>query len=146
MSSDAEQRAAIVVAARSWEGTPFHDLARVKGSGVDCAQLLAAVAEEAGITGHIETGYYAPQHFLHSDGEQLVTFLLRHTHEINEGATDAGDIVVYRLGRAFAHAAIVVEWPREVIHAHKLSGRVIAMNGRAADMGGRPVRFFSFWG
>ena len=139
-------RARVVACARDWIGTPFHDLARVKGVGVDCAQLIAAVYEEAGLTAHIDTGYYPPQHFLHSDGEQLATFLSRHAAEIDAARAGAGDVVIYRYGRAYAHAAIIVEWPARIVHAHKLSGKVVEMAPFAADLGGRPTRFFSVWG
>lgn len=138
-----DDRARIVEAARSWLGTKFHDMARVKGVGVDCAQLVAAAAEESGVTDHIDTGYYSPQHFLHADGEQLATFVGRYAREITEAEVGAGDIVLYRVGRAYAHAAIVVDWPRAVIHAHKLSGKVVEMPAFDADMQGRKVRFFS---
>ena len=63
--------------------------------------------------------------------------------EITEAEVGAGDIVLYRVGRAYAHAAIVVDWPRAVIHAHKLSGKVVEMPAFDADMQGRKVRFFS---
>jgi cell wall-associated NlpC family hydrolase len=42
-------RAMVVEEARSWAGTPFRHQARVKGVGVDCAQLVIAVGEAAGV-------------------------------------------------------------------------------------------------
>jgi cell wall-associated NlpC family hydrolase len=142
----AAARARVVACARAWIGTPFHDLARVKGVGVDCAQLVAAVYEEAGVVAHVDTGYYAPQFMLHSKDERLANFVLRYGREIAEADAKAGDVVLYRVGRSFSHAAIVVDWPREIIHAHKLSGKVVAMDPFAADLGGRPTRVFSVWG
>ena len=141
-----DARAAVIAAARGWIGTPFHDLARVKGVGVDCAQLIAGVFEEAGVVGHVDTGHYSPQHFLHSDGEQLATFVSRYAREITEAEVNPGDVVLYRVGRAYAHCAIVVDWPGAIIHAHKLSGKVVEMRAFDADMQGRKVRFFSPWG
>lgn len=136
-------RAKIINAARGWIGTPFHDLARVKGVGVDCAQLVAAVYEEAGIVPHVETGFYAPQFMLHSREERLVNFVLRYAHETD--VANPGDLVLYRFGKSYSHAAIVVDWPREIIHAHKMSGKVVAMNPFATDLCGRNMRFFSVW-
>ena len=142
---EAEARVRVVACAREWIDTPFHDLARVKGVGVDCAQLVAASFEAAKIVPHIETGYYSAQFFCHHSEERLAEFVLRYAHEITESEVGMGDLVLYRVGRSFSHAAIVVDWPREIIHAHKLSGKVIAMSPFAADLGGRPTRFFSVW-
>jgi hypothetical protein len=145
MTNECASRARVVACAREWIDTPFHDMARVKGVGVDCVQLIAAAFEEAGLVEHVDTGRYSPQHFLHSDGEQFLTFLSRYAHEIDESEADTADIIAYRIGRAFSHAAIVVDWPLEIIHAHKLSGKVVAMRGDIADLQGRPRRFFSVW-
>ena len=43
------QRAEVVRVARSFIGTPYHHMGRVKGAGVDCATLLAEVYYEAGV-------------------------------------------------------------------------------------------------
>jgi cell wall-associated NlpC family hydrolase len=142
---EAAARARVVACAREWEGTPFHDMARVKGVGVDCAQLLAASFSEAGLVDPVVTGNYSPQFMLHNKDERLVAFILRYAHEIDESNVGMGDVVTYRVGRSFAHAAIVVDWPSEIIHAHKLSGKVVAMRGDIADLQGRPRRFFSVW-
>lgn len=146
LTDEAAQRTAVIAAARSWISTPFHDLARVKGIGVDCAQLLAAVFEEAGIISHVEPDHYSPQHFLHHPEERLTEDISRYAHEIDEASVGPGDVVIYKIAKCFAHAAIIVDWPREVIHAHKQTGMVIAMPAFHADMKGRKTRFFSFWG
>jgi hypothetical protein len=83
---------------------------------------------------------------LHSHEELLVDFVLRYAHEIDEAQVGPGDVVLYRVGRSFSHAAIVVDWPREIIHAHKLSNKVLAMRGDVADLEGKRRRFFSIWG
>ena len=51
-----EQRQAVVAEALTWLGTPYHHRARVKGAGVDCGQLLAAVFEGAGVLRHVDPG------------------------------------------------------------------------------------------
>lgn len=139
-------RAAVIAAAREWIGTPFHDLARVKGVGVDCAQLVAAAFHEAGVVAHIDTGHYSPQFMLHHGEERLAAFVMRYASEIDEARAGPADVVLYKVGRVFSHAAIIVEWPREIIHAHKLSGKVVAMAPDIADLQGRAKRFFSVWG
>jgi cell wall-associated NlpC family hydrolase len=138
-------RAAVLAAAEAWIGTPFHDLARVKGAGVDCAQLVAAVYHEAGIFGEIVSPAYSPQFMLHRDEERLADFVLRYAREIRADEARPADVVLYKIGRCFAHAAIIVEWPREIIHAHKLSGKVVRMHPFTADLQDRPTRFFSAW-
>ena len=141
------QRGAVIKAAVSWLGTPYHDMGRVKGVGVDCAQLLAAVYEEAGIIEHTDTGYYSPQHFFHSDCEKLEPYVGRYAKQIDEDRALPGDVVLYKIHRVYAHAAIVVDWPREIIHAHKQSGKVVAMPPFEYDLQRfRVVRFYSFWG
>ena len=40
---------AVINAARTWKGTPFHHQARVKGVGVDCAGLVVESFKDAGI-------------------------------------------------------------------------------------------------
>jgi uncharacterized protein YijF (DUF1287 family) len=44
---------------------------------------------------------------------------------IDEADVQPGDLVVYRLGKAFAHAAVIVSWPDYIIQAeahHGVSG------------------------
>lgn len=38
----------LILAFLSWQGTPFHEQARVKGVGVDCIHLIAEIMKEAG--------------------------------------------------------------------------------------------------
>jgi len=118
--SETEMRAAIVAEARSWLGTPYHHQARVRGVGVDCAMLLAEVYEKAGAIPHLPTPEYPADWMLHRSAERYIGFVLEHAREITgppQGPTPLpGDIVLWRVGRCFAHGAIVTEWPL-VIHA-----------------------------
>jgi cell wall-associated NlpC family hydrolase len=144
---EANARARVIAAAREWLGTKFHDRARIKGVGVDCAQLCAAVYFEAGVIPHIETGHYAIQHFMHSDREELAEFVGRYSHEVDEAHAGPGDVVLFKIHRAHAHAAIIVDWPKSIIHAHKLSGRVVETPAFYADLERwKKTRFFSVWG
>ena len=51
MESEGAERVAVVAAARSWLGTPYHHAADVKGrkGGVDCAMLLVRVYCDLGL-------------------------------------------------------------------------------------------------
>jgi cell wall-associated NlpC family hydrolase len=134
------RRAAVITEAATWLGTPFHHEARVKGAGVDCLQLLIAVAQEVGLIGEIEVPHYSPDFFLHKDAETYLEGMLGHTTEI-PGPPLPGDVALFKFGRVFSHGAIVVEWPR-VIHAYWAIG-VVWGDTRQPPLKGREVRFFS---
>lgn len=139
------EREAVVAAARGWIGTPFHDGAALKGVGVDCAQLVRAVALETGLRTAIEpTGVYSHQWMLHRDDDRLVEFIKRYAGEVAEGDAREGDLVVYRVGRAFAHVAIL-SGGGKIVHAHKTSGCVIETGIGDYDLGERDKRWFSPW-
>lgn len=138
-----DDRARIISVARSWEGTPFHDDAKLKSIGVDCAQFVASVYVEAGIVQPFEVPRYQSQWFLHRSDELLMEFVLRFAREIQENEIGMGDLVLYKIGRAYAHAAIIIDWPNEIIHAHKLSGMVISARPFDNDLRNIPVKFFS---
>ena len=67
MTDEAAQRAAVIAEARTWIGTPFHDVACVKGAGVDCAHFVHAAYTGAGIFEDLGIERYDPQWFLHRD-------------------------------------------------------------------------------
>jgi len=149
VASEQETRAAIVAEAMSWLRTPFHGDARLKGVGVDCAQFVAAVYMASGAVPKFDTPRYVDQWFMHkteNQQESLRDFVLQFGKQIEESAVKPGDLVLYKLGHAFAHAAIVVEWPVEIIHAHKLSEMVVRAMPFAADLRGRETQYFSIWG
>jgi cell wall-associated NlpC family hydrolase len=140
------QRNAVVEEARTWLRTPFHDCASLKGIGVDCAYLLARVYENVGVVDPVPIEPYSPQWFLHRSEELFIGYIIGSgAREISEQEARAGDCVVYKFGRCFAHGAIVVEWPREIVHAHKSAGCVTLSNGLSGELRERPRRFFSMW-
>jgi cell wall-associated NlpC family hydrolase len=145
---ESEQRAAIDRVAREWIGTPFHDCSCIKGIGTDCAHLIKGVFCEAGILPDFVIDAYSPQHFLHSDREEFLEYVTRYAHEIERERSQTGDIVLYKIGRAFAHGAIIVApgWPH-IVHAHYHSRMVRKALGTSVHLG-TPIlgmRFFSFW-
>ena len=116
MTSEASQRAAVVSEARTWLGTPYHHMGRVKGVGVDCLTLLICVYENVGLIPRTTVEYYPIDWNLHRDAERYREGVRRFAHEI-PGPPLPGDVVLWKFGRCFSHGAIVVEWP-QVIHAH----------------------------
>lgn len=144
--SEAQQRAAVVAAARGWIGTPYHHRARVKGAGVDCAQILIAAYSDAGVIEAFDTGDYPPDWHLHRSEERYVEIIERFASEFDwraEGLQPA-DVVVWRYGRTFSHGGIVSAWPR-VIHAFAPYRIVDETPIPGSPLDGREMRAFSFW-
>ena len=138
-----EARARVLAVAESWIGTPFHDGAQIHGTGVDCAHLIAAVYEGAGLIEKVEIESYPPTWFIHRGEERFLAYLDRYMRPIDERQAGPGDTAIWRMGRAFGHAAIVVAWPQAIIHAWKPGRRVLrdtALNGHLRT---REVRFYS---
>lgn len=140
--TEAETRAAIVAEALSWEGTPYHQYARVKGAGVDCAQLPAAVYEAVGLIAHMAPSYTSDW-MMHRDEELYLAQVFPLASEIERSAIAPGDLAIWRFGRTFSHSAIIIE-PPIVLHA-TISGRAVvrANMDQDSDLASRPVRFFS---
>lgn len=139
-------RKALIRAAESWLGTPFHHFARVRGAGVDCVNLICAVYEAAGLIEPVVLPFYHLDWYLHREEELMLHGILEH-HARSVDAPLCGDIAVFRWGRCYAHAAIVEEWP-SVIHAFAALGGVVrgdATKYPLLDNGGkpRPVKFYS---
>ena len=104
-------------------GTPYKGHSHFKGThgGVDCGQLLAAVFVEVGllpstIWDTIPTDY-SLQAAQHSASTDYVDKISEYMRPISESEVLPGDVVVYRLGHAFAHAGLILDWPENIIHA-----------------------------
>ena len=146
--TEAEGRKAVDSAARSWVGTPYRNCASVKGQGVDCGMLLREVFVEAGVVPPFDVPPYSPQYFLHHAEEEYLSYVLSRAREIKISDVKCGDVAVYKIGKCFAHGAIVIEpgWPN-VIHAHAASRVVRRASGTALHLGDtiNEVKFFSCW-
>jgi cell wall-associated NlpC family hydrolase len=147
MTSEAKQRAAVVAAARSWIGTPFHHAADIKGAGVDCGMLLVRVFVDAGLVPPLDPRPYPIDWHLHRSEEKYLGFVA--TFAAAVAAPQPGDVVLYRFGRAHSHAGIVtVADPLTIVHAFQPWRRVLeepaARNPRLADPAREP-QFFSYW-
>jgi NlpC/P60 family putative phage cell wall peptidase len=143
-------RERVVAVALTWIGTPYVSNALVKGAGVDCAMLLVGVFREAGMLDpEFDPRPYPPQWHLHRGEERFLHIVERLAVEVDR-EPKSGDILLFRLGRLYAHGAVVLSWP-EVIHAWGQSQQVTAVNvtqnciGKHA-LGNLPRRVFSPWG
>jgi NlpC/P60 family putative phage cell wall peptidase len=118
-----EQRVAIVAEAKNWIGTPYHGHSCLKGHGVDCGQLIYGVFRGCGLVSEIQLPKdYSLQVAKHRVSTEYVDIVDRFFQEIPESEAQPGDIVVYKLGHSFSHAAIIVSWPDYVIHAEEHHG------------------------
>lgn len=147
-----DQRAAFIAESLKFIGTPYRHRGTIKGAGVDCLTLIVCSGQNAGILGNIDLPPYSREFNLHRDDETYLNGLLGHTHEVV--VPEPGDIALWKFGRCFSHAAIVLKWP-EVIHAHvdhgvvledALASRWLAQIGEGSDPAkARPLKFLSYW-
>lgn len=140
-----EGRQAVVAAARSYIGTPYHHHGKIKGVGVDCGTLLTLVFAEAGVRDSIELGQYSTQWHLHR-GEPIYedTVKAAGCHEVEE--PKLGDIVLYKIGRQFAHGGIVTCIdPLTFVHAFMQVRCVIETPENESGVMGLPRKFYSAW-
>lgn len=143
-AEEADLRAAIVAEALSWEGTPYHSRARIKGVGVDCAQLPAAVYEAVGLIPHLDP-VYADQWFLHRDEELYLAWVEPYARRIGRDDLKPGDFVIWRYGRTYSHGAIAME-PPIVIHAALPAEAVVRADiARDAELASRPSLCFTLF-
>lgn len=138
-------RARVLVEACSWLRTPYRHHGDVRGSGVDCAMLLVRVYHGAELIPDIDPRPYPVQWHLHKGAERYLSWVEQYAKPVS--SPKAGDIVVYRIGRAFSHGGIVVNWPI-IIHAHNMrskTGMCEYGEGDAGFLADRERRFFTFW-
>lgn len=127
----------ICAEARSWIGTPYHHHGRVKGAGVDCAQILIAVFAACGVIDAFDPGAYAHDWHLHRGEEIYADWLDQYGDRIT--APEPGDVALFRFGRTYSHGGIVV--PDGIIHAYIGRG-VILSRLDEEPLSGRPVLYW----
>lgn len=129
-------RAAVLVAARAWIGTPFVHQGRIRGRGMDCAGLPLMVACELGITGKNGEkptanmfGNYPPQPVARAAAVAKWCQSLLVEKPIAQRLP--GDVLALRLPLEPCHCAIVAELDisrmkiPSMIHAYAGAGKVV---------------------
>jgi hypothetical protein len=121
MPLDDRQRAKLAKEFESWKGTPYRGWSCRKGpkGGVDCGQIIKGSFMTAGF-GPDEVPL--PAHYSlcvgqHKEDSRYIDLVEMYLREIPETEVGAGDVVIYKLDKAFAHSALIVEWPNHVVHA-----------------------------
>jgi NlpC/P60 family putative phage cell wall peptidase len=135
------QRSLVAAEAMSWLGTPYHHHARIKGVGVDCAQILCAVYEACGVVGHIAPGQYPTDWHMHRNEEVYADWCARYAKRTD--TAQAGDVALFRFGRCFSHGGIFVA-PEMVVHAYINRG-VNLTRLSEEPLCGRPLQIWSPW-
>lgn len=137
-------RAAVVAETRSWLATPYHHHARIKGVGVDCAQILCAVFEAVGMVAPVDTGFYPTDWHLHHSEERYMAWLDRYGRRLAlDEQAQPGDVALFQFGRCYSHGAIVVE-PELLVHAY--IGRGVILSRMTEDpLAGRLVKYWSLF-
>ena len=148
------ERQNLIKEAKTWTGTPFRWQACIKGKngGVDCGHYPAGVINFSDTSlQKIDIGNLPklpPQWFMHKSDESFINIIKQYAEEYQlkqRQIPQPGDLVVVEYGRDWAHAAIVVKWPRII-------GAI--MNFYVAEwpditasphFGARKRKFFNFW-
>lgn len=148
----------LVAAARTWLGTPYHHMAKVKHGGVDCGQLIIAAFEESGAVVK-DPGFYTSDWHMHRDEDRYIAqveTVLRRSDD-DERSVDTrvladpaynvpqGEVIVFRVGRTFSHGGIVTRWPL-FIHSYLPSGIVEEVDIRGTPMSKKTARIYTFEG
>lgn len=136
-------REAVLTEARAWLGTPYHPHGRLKGVGVDCANLLCCVYEAARVVPAIDPGFYNTGWHLHRNEEMFLDWIDRAGGRQVE-TPQPGDLAVWRFGRTYSHGGIISSDDGLVIHSY-LGRGVIETRMNEEPLASRPARFFTLW-
>jgi cell wall-associated NlpC family hydrolase len=140
-----QQRSAVVAEGYTWQGTRYHHHARIKGVGVDCANLLVGVYHAVNLVGAVDLGNYAREWHQHHDEELFLGWLEKlGLHRVQ--TPGQGDIAVYKFGRCFSHGAIVMDDPDMRLHSHIRGQRGVMLSRETEEpLRDRPVQYWSIW-
>ena len=144
--SHPDPRAHVVAEALTWIGTPYHHRGKLKGVGVDCAQLPLCVYAGAGLLADFDTGPYPADWHQHRGEERYAAIVLTRARELaSPGAAGPGDLILWKFGRAFSHGTLVIDRSL-VIHASRRDDAVVLADiDRDSEFIGRPARAFSLF-
>ena len=115
--TEQDQRQLVLQEAISWCGTPFHENSFVKGVGVDCGRFLCACFAAGGIKvpDPKDISIFPVQWHLHKNDERYLHLITQFTKITNNPLP--GDIIMFRIGRGFAHSGILLETSNLMIHS-----------------------------
>ncbi len=142
-----EARAKIVEEGFRWvtAKTPYRGWSSMKGAGADCGQLLYGVFREVK---HLPADLPLPKDYSlhiaqHRKSREYVDVVATYMREIQEAEALPGDVVIVKIGLAFAHGALIVRWPSSIIHAVANRGVSCSHGLNAPMLRKKPKRFFT---
>ncbi len=107
---DEEKRTKLKTILDEWLGTPFRHRTGVKGLGCDCIHFVAGVYEEMNLLSIPKNAWpdYPKDWHLHNTRELLVEGIQKYLSVERVESRDFmdGDLLVYKFGKAAAHAGI----------------------------------------
>lgn len=108
----------IVLAARSWIGTPYQHQASCKGAGTDCLGFIRGVWRELYGSEPETPPPYAADWAETEFFELMRDAAQRHMQEIAVGDAGVGDVLLFRpLRHAPARHAAIISGPGRILHA-----------------------------
>jgi NlpC/P60 family putative phage cell wall peptidase len=125
-------REAIVVAARSWLGTPYHHQASLKGVGSDCLGLIRGIWRELFGPEPETMPAYTRDWGNATGSETLLAAAARHLVMLDDmGAAGLGDVLVFRMrDQGVAKHAGILTGPSRLVHAQEGLGVIEIELGR----------------
>lgn len=126
--------------ALTWVGTPYHHMGKIKGVGVDCAQILIKIYSSVGLISDFDTGYYPMDWALHRNEELYLQGL--ENYAIPTDNLQIGDIVAYKFGRCVSHAGIYIGGDL-IVHSWLHNKEVSISRIDEGELSGRIAGYFT---
>lgn len=138
---DTETRTRLLAEARSWDRTPYHPDACVKGVGVDCGHFVHVCFNQfIGPLPPMPRGY-AEDWGLHKPNELYLNYIRSYPNAVEIDKPVFGGVALFQIGVNFAHGAIVSE-KGTFIHAWGRRNRGSVRESPRNFFGRRAVKFF----
>ncbi|MET3134610.1 cell wall-associated NlpC family hydrolase [Oxalobacteraceae bacterium GrIS 1.11] len=137
-----QQRQDVVREAITWQNTPYHHQANLKGVGVDCVMLMVEVFKACALVPPaVDPRPYPHDWHMHRGDEIYLGGVALLADSV--AAPLPGDIALFQFGRCVSHGAIVLAWPL-VIHAYIDHGAVVQTDvSKSAALSKRLRGFYS---
>lgn len=113
----------LVTLARSWIGTPYHNMAAVKGRGADCIGLIRGLWVEIHGT-EPEVPHYTPRWSARNKGEEtLLKAAGQYLTSVPADTRGPGVVLAFRVHlKGIAQHCGIMTTLTEMIHSHSGSG------------------------
>jgi len=141
LADSIDLRRGIITEALSWLTTPWRHQGDIKGVGVDCGKLIYKVYRQFNLVPEVDVPCYSRQWMLHRDDDEMLAWARRIGFIVTD-TPKPGDVAIWKIGRTYSHAAIIIDWPR-FIHADANVGFVLPSNLMDCWFSDKPVIFLT---